>query len=641
MNNTQPAGAYGFKITAPGVKTWVDVNGNPVTSGASQSTPVQSGSQTTTFYSPKNNTQSPSQSSVMGGNTDTSPVIGNPALNNTLPVGSQPTQPTQTNLPVGYPSFTQTAQGAQGSPIDTSAATRAKYQSIALNSPRSGVPQTSAEGMSAVSDAQAFYQASNPPQTPLSPEANDAVGAVMTDLQSAIADQNSLIPETVQQYVASNSGGIAAMQADVLNTQTLINGTVDDIRAEVSASGGFATESQIQGMAATRNQALVKHLTNVQNQLSIAQSNLSLNTSAFQADQAAAKESLSTRISNDENLLGLYKNVQTQSMDMYKNLANTIGYQQLAKNLYLQDPSGASARAASAVLGLDLTNPNVVADAETYREKTLALSAARFQYQQGNLPNDPLGVPGAENVTPSDKANAPVSQLTDDPNKIVPYTNGMTLGAVRNAAATYLYTGKLANVTIGRTGKAAILNEADAMAQRMGLSPEDLVVMQTSYKADLSSLAKLQTQADSAQASEQKTLKNLNVAMSYASKVPRTGSPFANRYDLWTKGQLKGDPNTVAFETAIYTAANEYAKVVSGSTGGAGSTDTARKEAGDVLNAFYNNEQLDAISGVMKQDMANTISSYTDQISAIKQRTIGQGSSSDTTNTNDPAGLGI
>lgn len=540
--------------------------------------------------------------------------------------------------------------GIPGVPVSTSGSvdiptqTKNKYQAIYSAGAPAGVNID--QGSSANTAIQQMGNSINQSSAPVvRPEITDAVGAAMQNLVRDTIAQNEFIPQSVASYQQerANQLGIPSAQADLINTQTLINGTVDDIRAEVQAAGGFATESQIQGLAATRNISLAKHLTNVQNSLQIAQGQLSMDVASFQGDQSVAMQTFNTRVANDQTILSVFKNAQTQSVDMYKNLVTNIGYQQLAQNLQSQDPSGQSLRDASAVLGIDLTNPRVVRNAETYRERTLSLSAARFQYTMGNIPNVSAGIPGAPDVTTGDVANAPQISPTDDINKIVPYTNGMNVGAVRNAAAVFLTTGKMSMGGNSKVGRAAIANEASAMATRMGLSPDDVVTLQESYKADLSSMTKLQTQADTAESFEQTALKNLNVAMSYAQKVPRTNSPWANRYDLWVKGQLNGDPNTVAFESAIYTAANEYAKVVSGGTGGSGSTDTARKEAGDVLNAFYNNEQLDSISNVMKLDMGNRIDSYTSQIQDIKGRTLGQftGDSSNSNNSNDPAGLGI
>jgi hypothetical protein len=80
---------------------------------------------------------------------------------------------------------------------------------------------------------------------------------------------------------------------------------------------------------------------------------------------------------------------------------------------------------------------------------------------------------------------------------------------------------------------------------------------------------------------------HMDLALNQSDKVIRTGIPIVNRYTQWAFGQaLTGRKELTRFETYIYTAAREYAKVTSGGAMSAqGLTDSASREAEKLLNA--------------------------------------------------------
>lgn len=64
-----------------------------------------------------------------------------------------------------------------------------------------------------------------------------------------------------------------------------------------------------------------------------------------------------------------------------------------------------------------------------------------------------------------------------------------------------------------------------------------------------------------------------------------------------------GDPEVVQFNAALRSFKNEYAKIMSGATGAAGSTDTARLEASELINEGMTYGQLLADISAMKKEM--------------------------------------
>lgn len=173
------------------------------------------------------------------------------------------------------------------------------------------------------------------------------------------------------------------------------------------------------------------------------------------------------------------------------------------------------------------------------------------------------------------------------------------------------------NFGFGKTAAALrleFMNEVGKVAGEKGIKPQDLNLNKSDLKAYQSALMDISKFNNRVVNFEATANKNLDLALSLSKNVPRTGSPLANRYDLWVKGQLKGDPATLAYQNAIYTAATEYAKVVTGQTTGAAVTDAARKEANRILNASFSEEDLQAVSQVMRQEMRNRITSLNETI---------------------------
>ena len=84
---------------------------------------------------------------------------------------------------------------------------------------------------------------------------------------------------------------------------------------------------------------------------------------------------------------------------------------------------------------------------------------------------------------------------------------------------------------------------------------------------------------------------------------PTNLGPVLNNY-LQTGAIASGDANTVAYVTALGTLAEEYAKVISGSTGTAGSTVNAQEFARSLFQGGYSNAQITAAIKTAQANMA-------------------------------------
>jgi hypothetical protein len=177
-------------------------------------------------------------------------------------------------------------------------------------------------------------------------------------------------------------------------------------------------------------------------------------------------------------------------------------------------------------------------------------------------------------------------------------------------------------------GKAAaqarrdVMEEVAKIAGTQGLSGAELATQMSHYKAATHALSTLENQAGTVQQNEQTALLNGQQYLERSKEVGgQTNYPLINSI---TQSYLRhtGDPTIAAMDSAWQTFTTEYGKVISSSPSGAGTlSDSARKEAQDVMRGNYSYPQKVAAFNQMKADMANrlaaihsTIASKYDQL---------------------------
>lgn len=212
--------------------------------------------------------------------------------------------------------------------------------------------------------------------------------------------------------------------------------------------------------------------------------------------------------------------------------------------------------------------------------------------------------------------------LTGPPDNLHTVSSGAARSAP--AMATQLFIQQYAK------GHGGQLPSADALAEFQGGYQATVLAGTSGVKADTSSLTNLTKILDSSDAFENTAMANFRKAQSLAPKGIKTNmGPFIERY-IQDGEKAIGDPSVPAYQAALLTAANEYAKVIAGSTGSQGSTVDSRREATEMFSSFYNTDQINGVIDVGMADMRNKMASYEGQREAIKERIAGE----------NPGGLG-
>lgn len=216
-------------------------------------------------------------------------------------------------------------------------------------------------------------------------------------------------------------------------------------------------------------------------------------------------------------------------------------------------------------------------------------------------------------------------------------SGGLSSDAINELAQNWLTTGKM---PVSGMGSSAV-NERTAIynaAAEMGTNP---AAAASSYKALSSALSTTQKQYSLSQASE--TTANSQVPLITASmaNISQSDMPYINNaLNAWN-ANVAGGGARQQFVTYLMTFANEYAKIMSGSTGASGSTDSARSEALSIINAGMSPSQIQSTLTAMQNDMSTRMNGYQSEIDtingSISQIGAGDASGADTTTSTDSA----
>lgn len=131
--------------------------------------------------------------------------------------------------------------------------------------------------------------------------------------------------------------GLGDINKQIIDADTVINGTEQDIRNEIQTAGGFGTDSQVQAMSLARNKSLLTRY----NQLVQMKTDASNQLNTMMSLNSQDKQMAQTRVNNQINAMFQMADFRQKAMnnvqEQYKWLAQTMGVDGLY-NAYKQDP---------------------------------------------------------------------------------------------------------------------------------------------------------------------------------------------------------------------------------------------------------------------------------------------------------------
>lgn len=156
----------------------------------------------------------------------------------------------------------------------------------------------------------------------------------ITELLNPQNQTSTLMQDYKKLYKQS---GLDEINEELIDADTIINGTEDDIRNEIQTAGGFGTDSQVQAMALSRNKGLLKRYNQLVQMKTDATNQLNTLTSLNAQDKQMAQTRLSTQISAMFNLATFQQQAQKNTQEAFNNMVDKVGYAG-AYAAYASDP---------------------------------------------------------------------------------------------------------------------------------------------------------------------------------------------------------------------------------------------------------------------------------------------------------------
>ncbi len=195
----------------------------------------------------------------------------------------------------------------------------------------------------------------------------------------------------------------------------------------------------------------------------------------------------------------------------------------------------------------------------------------------------------------------------------------LTPEAVDKMAEMFATTGQLPALGMGKQAaqmRSDIINQATKNYPAVQFATNRAV-----FDANKSTLSKLQSQKELSEAFAQTAGKNLDTFLSSAKNVVDSNVPWINTPLRTVAKSALGSEDQAAFNTARFVALSEIARVLTASPSGGGVvSDRARQEAEDLIGKDATLKQVYKAATILKQDMANRLESYNDQVNQVQTR---------------------
>lgn len=152
----------------------------------------------------------------------------------------------------------------------------------------------------------------------------------VSNLLSTQQAQTSLV-DTYQQMAAAS--GLEELNLELADINRIMEGTEDDIRSEIEATGGFATESQVRGLSAARNKTLLREANYLQNVINSKNDYIKQVVNLTKADREALDRDLNNKLGITQMLVSMSDNMTTRARENYEMIVDQVGWEGLAQTL--------------------------------------------------------------------------------------------------------------------------------------------------------------------------------------------------------------------------------------------------------------------------------------------------------------------
>lgn len=136
-------------------------------------------------------------------------------------------------------------------------------------------------------------------------------------------NQRKSLSDTYNQMLTDS--GVQAIDTELLNMKSVIEGSEDDIRTEITKAGGFATNSQVLALTNARNKQLIKNYNTLLDTRNAKEKYLQTAIGLEQADRESADQRFESAFSMGTQIATLQNQMQTNARNQMQWLATNIG----------------------------------------------------------------------------------------------------------------------------------------------------------------------------------------------------------------------------------------------------------------------------------------------------------------------------
>ncbi len=240
------------------------------------------------------------------------------------------TQDTITDPVTGNSYSNQNGAYAPTNPVATSAAAPTPMQ----NKYAAGLSAAQASGIPAPQDAGAARSIATSYMPPEQPDTtavdqfmsqDPAINTLMANISTLLNPKNQT--STLMQDYKSlyKSSGLKEINEELIDADTVINGTEADIRNEIQTAGGFGTESQVQAMTLSRNKNLLKRYNQLVQMKTDATNQLNTMMQLNQQDKQMAQQKIDSQVSAMFNMANFRQTALNNTRSQYQWIAEQQG----------------------------------------------------------------------------------------------------------------------------------------------------------------------------------------------------------------------------------------------------------------------------------------------------------------------------
>lgn len=267
-------------------------------------------------------------------NPDTTQVNPIPAPTTPSTDFQQPTtgvgSATQTNALLGKPAFdTKTGSAQNLGDIAKQGVALANQSKVPASQDMGGglagvgkvlssVPQSKPEGPSIIGGLM---------------ETDKNFDSIFTDFDKMMSPQKQHTSLVSEYQNLSKALGIQEINAELINSKKIIDGTEDDIRSEVTATGGVATDSQVLALSNARNKSIVKNYNALLSTRDNAMQQLNTMMQLTVQDRQMAQAEFDRKLDYGFKIADYKQKFQQNAVEGLNNIVKTTGYAGLLASL--------------------------------------------------------------------------------------------------------------------------------------------------------------------------------------------------------------------------------------------------------------------------------------------------------------------